>query len=229
MRTPLSKLGSKDITSRYGRKKNRMKILVACEASGIVRDYFIAQGHNAASCDLLPSACPGTHFQRDVLPMLSRPWDMIVAFPPCQHLASSGARWFAIKRIDGRQQQGIDFFMSFVTLTRHVPHVAIENPVGIMSTQYRPPDQIIQPYQYGDPFTKTTCLWLKGLPLLKPTAVVDKGERQVLKSGKSLPAWYSNLQSDSDRASKRSQIFPGIARAMSTQWPVNKSAIQKGF
>ena len=148
-----------------------MKILVACEESQAVCKAFRARGHEAYSCDVLPSSGghPEWHLPMNVIPLLSRQWDMIIAFPPCTHLASSGARWFAEKRADGRQQQGIDFFMRFINLD--CLRVAIENPVGIMSTVYRKPDQIIQPWQFGHPESKATCLWLKGLPKLLPTKV----------------------------------------------------------
>lgn len=194
-----------------------MKVLVACEMSGRVRDAFIARGHDAVSCDLLPTLKPGPHIEGDVLPLLSQPWDMVIAFPPCTHLAVSGAKHFEQKRADGRQQQGIDFFMKFVELTTHIPRVAIENPVGIMSTIYRKPDQIVQPWMFGDEATKTTCLWLKGLPLLVPTKVVGKGARHVTKGGKSLPVWY-NLPPSPDRGKIRSATFQGLADAMAEQW-----------
>jgi len=195
-----------------------MKILVACEHSGSVRDELLALGHDAISCDILPTNTPGPHYQGDVRDILDQSWDMVIAFPPCTHLAVSGAKHFAQKRADGRQQEGIDFFLLFTRLD--CPRVVIENPVGIMSTVYRKPDQIIQPYQHGDPFTKTTCLWLKGLPLLTPTRVVDKGERHVTKSGKSLPKWYNDALGlpPAQRAIVRNKTFPGIARAMATQW-----------
>lgn len=192
-----------------------MRVLIACEHSGTVRDAFIRQGHEATSCDLLETDTPGPHYRGDVRDILTAAWDMVLAFPPCTHLAVSGAKHFAQKRADGRQQEGIDFFMLFTRL--ECPRVAIENPVGIMSSVYRKPDQIIQPYQHGDPFTKTTCLWLKGLPKLTPTNVVDKGARHVTKGGNSLPAWY-NLPPGPDRARIRNKTFPGIARAMAEQW-----------
>lgn len=194
-----------------------MKILIACEYSGKVRDAFRLAGHDAISCDLLPTDAPGPHIQGDVLPLLAEPWDMIIAFPPCTHLAVSGAKHFAAKRADGRQQQGIDLFMAFVARTVHVPRVAIENPVGIMSSEYRSPDQIVQPWMFGDPYTKTTCLWLKGLPILRPTQIVDRGPRHITKGGKSLPCWY-NLPPSEDRAKIRSATFPGLAAAMAEQW-----------
>ena len=209
-----------------------MRVLVACEYSGAVRDAFIKMGHDAVSCDLLPTDAPnwtydsftqlrthhperGSHYQGSVLDILDDGWDMMIAFPPCTHLAVSGARWFAAKRADGRQQQGIDFFMALANA--NIPKIAIENPVGIMSTEWRKPDQIIQPWQYGHEATKTTCLWLKGLPQLTPTNIVDKGARHVTKSGRSLPEWY-NLPPSEDRWKIRSKTFQGIADAMAQQW-----------
>jgi hypothetical protein len=195
-------------------------ILVACEESQAVTIEFRKLGHEAYSCDVEP--CSGGHsewhLQCDVLPLLKENWDMIIAFPPCTHLAVSGARWFEEKRKDGRQQQGIDFFMEFANC--NCEKVAIENPVGIMSTVWRKPDQIIQPYEFGDPFKKTTCLWLKGIQKLIPTNVVDEGEQIKYKSGKSMPKWYANafrLPPD-ERAKVRSKTFPGIAKAMGKQW-----------
>ena len=180
-----------------------MKVLVACEFSGIVRDAFAAKGHDAISCDLLPSLTSGQHYRGDVRDMLSRDWDMVIAFPPCTHLASSGARWFKEKRADGRQQQGIDFFMLFANCER----VAIENPVGIMSTEYRKPDQIIQPWQFGHGETKATCLWLRGLPKLKATDIVGGREARI-----------HNMSPGPDRGLLRSITYQGIADAMASQW-----------
>lgn len=159
---------------------------------------------------------PEWHIQCDVREILDEDWDMVIAHPPCDHLASSGARWFKQKIADGRQQQGIDFFMLFTKLD-HVPKVAIENPVGIMSTKYRKPDQIIEPYWFGDPFEKRTCLWLKGLPCLEPTDMVEPEPRKVYASGKSMPPWCANA-SGKDRKKIRSKTFPGIAKAMAEQW-----------
>lgn len=195
-----------------------MRVLVACEFSGIVREAFRAKGHDAWSCDLLPTEIPGQHVQGDVLDILNDGWDLIIAHPPCTHLAVSGAAWFKQKREDGRQQEGIDFFMKFVDIK--CPKVAIENPVGIMSRIYRKPDQIIQPYEYGEPFSKKTCLWLKGLPKLIPTNIVDKGEQIKYKSGKSMPKWYADAfkLSPQERAKIRSKTFQGIANAMASQW-----------
>lgn len=167
-----------------------MKILIACEFSGIMREAFKKKGHDAFSCDLLPTEIPGNHIQADILKIINDSWDMIIAHPPCTHLAASGAAWFAEKRKDGRQNTGIDFFMRFTDLK--CSKVVIENPVGIMSTLYRKPDQIIQPYEYGDPFSKKTCLWLKNLSRLKPTDVVEKGEQIKFKSDKTMPKWYAD-------------------------------------
>jgi len=192
-----------------------MKILVACEFSGIVAKAFRDKGHYAYSCDLLPTEGEDLwHYQGDVRDLLGMKnmWDMMIAFPPCTHLAVSGAKHFAKKRADGRQQEGIDFFMLFAN--SKIPKVCVENPVGIMSTQWRKPDQIIQPWQFGDPFQKTTCLWLKGLPVLLPTSIVSKGEFVTTPSGKTLPKWYS----DNKSAKNRSRTFQGIADAMADQW-----------
>jgi hypothetical protein len=175
-----------------------MRVLVACEYSGAVRDAFRAMGHDAVSCDLLPTDVPGPHHQGSVL-------DMMIAFPPCTHLAVSGARWFAAKRADGRQQQAIDFFMQLANAD--IPKIAIENPVCIMSTQWRKPDQIIQPWQFGHGETKATCLWLKGLPELKPTDIVDGREQRIWK-----------LPPSEDRWKLRSKTFDGVAHAMAQQW-----------
>ena len=190
-----------------------MNILVACEFSQVVTKAFRDRGHEAYSCDLLPTeGNPNWHYQCDIKNVLYVGWDMMIAFPPCTHLAVSGAKHFAQKREDGRQREGIDFFMLFAN--SDIPRVAIENPVGIMSTLWRKPDQIIQPWQFGDPFQKTTCLWLKGLPVLLPTSIVSKGEFVTTPSGKKLPKWYS----DNKSAKNRSRTFQGIADAMASQW-----------
>jgi len=185
------------------------RVLIACEYSGIVRDEFLELGHDAMSCDLLPTEKPGPHFQGNVLTILDDGWDLLIAFPPCTHLARSGARWWAEKQKDGRQQAGIDFFMEFINAP--IPKIVVENPVGIMSTVYRKPDQIIHPWQFGDSYSKQTCLWLKGLPPLLATEIVDQGEF-VIHGGKRFPKWYSN------RTRKRDKTFPGIAKAMAQQW-----------
>ena len=190
-----------------------MKILVACEFSQVVTKAFRDRGHEAYSCDILPTeGNPDWHYQCDIRNVLYVGWDMMIAFPPCTHLAVSGAKHFAKKRADGRQQEGIDFFMLFTNTD--IPKVAIENPVGIMSTVWRKPDQIIHPWQFGDAFEKTTCLWLKGLPVLLPTSIVSRGEFVTTPSGKTLPKWYS----DNKSAKNRSRTFRGIADAMAEQW-----------
>lgn len=200
-----------------------MNILVACEESQVVTAEFRKRGHKAFSCDVLKCSglYPKWHYQCDVTELLDETrwrWDMIIAFPPCTHLASSGAAWFKEKIKDGRQQQGIDFFMRFVHLT--CPKVAIENPVGIMSRVWRKPDQIIQPYWFGDSASKKTCLWLKGLPKLVPTNMVDPGERVKFPNGKSLAKWYADVSRlpSIERSRIRSKTFPGIAKAMAEQW-----------
>ena len=200
--------------------QREMKILIACEESQAVCKAFRRLGHEAYSCDILPCSGghPEWHIQDDVLPLLDRDWDMIIAFPPCTHLAVSGAAHFAKKIADGRQQQGIDFFMNFANAK--CERIAIENPVGIMSSKWRKPDQIIQPYEFGEPFSKKTCLWLKGLPKLVPTKIVDRGERVTFASGKSMPKWYSDAfrLSPEERSKARSKTFLGIAKAMAEQW-----------
>lgn len=197
-----------------------VRVLVACEESQAVMTEFRKLGHEAFSCDILPASggFPEYHLQQDVVPLLQEEWDLIIAFPPCTHLASSGAAWFEAKRLDGRQQEGIDFFMLFANA--NCEKVVIENPVGVMSSKYRKPDQIIQPYEFGDPFSKRTCLWIKGLPLLKPTNIVEPEPRTEYASGRTMPKWYAdswNL-SPKERAKARSKTFPGIAKAMAEQW-----------
>lgn len=162
---------------------------------------------------------PEWHIQADALEIAKMEWDMILAFPPCTHLAVSGARHFEEKKRDGRQYSGIGFFLAFTALD-HVPMVAIENPVGIMSTIYRKPDQIIQPYQFGDPHRKTTCLWLKGLPKLEPTDIVEPTlVKYTCKSGKNVTFdEYMVHNFEGNRAKHRSKTFPGIAKAMANQW-----------
>ena len=197
-----------------------MRILVACEESQAVTKELRALGHEAYSCDVLPCSGghPEWHLKQDVLPLLEQDWDMIIAFPPCTDLAVSGAAWFARKQADGSQQRSIDFFMRFANAK--CPRIAIENPVGIMSKRWRKPDQIIQPYQFGEPFSKKTCLWLKGLPKLVPTNIVDKGEQVTFASGKSMPKWYSDAfrLPPKERSIARSRTFPGVAKAMATQF-----------
>ena len=174
-----------------------MKILVACEESQAVTIEMRRLGHEAYSCDIEPCSGghPEWHLQVDALELLKMKWDMILAFPPCTHLAVSGARYFEQKRKDGRQQAAIDFFMRFANAD--CPKIAIENPVGIMSSVWRKPDQIIQPWQFGHGETKKTCLWLKGIPLLVPTNIVDGREQRIWK-----------MPPSEDRAKNRAKTFP---------------------
>lgn len=199
-----------------------MRVLIACEYSGAVRDEFIKLGHDAMSCDLLPTDVPGPHYTGDVFDIIDQDWDIMIAFPPCTHLALSGAAWFEEKIKDGRQQQAIDFVKALMSAP--INKIAIENPLGVIPNYIRPYDQIIQPYMFGDAFQKSTCLWLKNLPLLKPTKIVSKGdfyEWVDKKTGekKRQPLWYYEaLKKGKDRWKIRSQTFPGIAKAMADQW-----------
>lgn len=195
-----------------------MKVLIACEFSGTVRDAFSKLGHDAWSCDLEDTLVPGNHYKGDMFDIVNNGWDLIIAHPPCTHLAVSGARHFEKKRADGRQQQGIDFFMRVANID--VSKLAVENPIGIMSTLYRKPEQIIQPFEYGHGTTKATCLWLKGLPLLKPTNIVDKGEVITFASGKRMSKWFyeSSHLPPKERERMRNKTFQGIADAMADQW-----------
>lgn len=190
-----------------------MRVLIACEYSGTVRDAFADRGHDAWSCDLLPSDTVGNHYLGDVRDILDDEWDLMIAHPPCTHLAVSGARWFKDKQAE--QAEALDFVR--LLLDAPIPRIALENPVSIISSKIRKPNQIIQPYEYGHEATKTTCLWLKNLPPLMPTNIVGKGKRHVTKSGKSLPEWY-NLPPSADRWKIRSATFSGIAEAMADQW-----------
>lgn len=204
-----------------------MNILVACEFSGIVRDAFIAKGHDAVSCDLLPTERPGPHIQGDVLEILDGGWDLMIAHPPCTHLAVSGARWWKEKRADGRQQAAIEFFKRFMNAP--ISKIAAENPVGILSSKYRKPDQYIQPFWFGDKAQKKTGLWLKNLPQLQKTKVVDRGMIYVDPRGHKhggvhtilAKKAYSHLMllpRSEERWKIRSRTFQGIADAMADQW-----------
>ena len=192
-----------------------MRILVACEESQAVTKAFRQLGHDAYSCDIIPCSGghPEWHIQQDVTPLLDEKWDMIIAFPPCTDLAVSGAAWFKQKREDGRQQASIDFFMQFTTV--NCDRVAIENPIGIMSSVWRKPDQIVQPWMFGHPESKATCFWLKGLPLLKETNNV-KSIYDSLPKNQQQRIHY--LPPSKDRSMLRSKTFEGIAQAMATQW-----------
>lgn len=193
------------------------KILVACEESQAVTKELRLLGHEAYSCDLLPESGghPEWHLEQDVVPLLKQDWDMIIAFPPCHDLAVSGARYFKEKQADGRQQASIDFFMEFANA--QCERVAIENPVGIMSTHWRKPDQIIEPYQFGDPVKKKTCLWLKNLPKLVATDIVEPEANIPYGEGRSHQRWISNAPVKNRRVI-RSKTWPGIAKAMAHQW-----------
>ena len=193
------------------------RVLVACEESDEVRGRFEALGFDAWSCDLQPNRNPNAkHYQGDVFDIINDGWDAMIAFPPCTHLAVSGAAWFEQKRKDGRQQEGIDFFMAMVNAP--IKKIAIENPMGIMSTIYKKPTQIIQPYYFGDEARKKTCLWLKNLPPLKHVKEPNLFESEVthVSQGKIVngyPAWMFN-----NDKKHRSKTFPGIAEAMAVQW-----------
>ena len=180
-----------------------MKVLVACEFSGIVRDAFYKQGHDAWSCDLLPTEIIGQHIQGSVLDVLDEGWDLMIAHPPCTHLAVSGARWFKDKLDE--QEEALEFVR--ILLDAPIEKIALENPISIISTRIRKPDQIIQPWQFGHGETKATCLWLKNLPLLEPTDIVDGRETRIHKEPPSEQRWKN-----------RSRTFSGIASAMSIQW-----------
>lgn len=178
-------------------------VLVACEFSGRVRDAFAALGHNAWSADLLPSETPGQHYQGDVFDLMDEPWDLMVAHPPCTHLAVSGARWFTEKRQE--QAEALEFVRHL--LNAPIPRIALENPVSVISSRVRKPDQIVQPWMFGHGETKTTCLWLKGLPPLEPTDVVEGRENRVHREPPSPERWKN-----------RSRTYPGLAAAMASQW-----------
>jgi len=203
-----------------------MRVLVACEFSGTVRDAFIARGHYAMSCDLMPTDKPGPHYQGNIFKLLSMDyeWDLMIAHPPCTHLAVSGAKHFAEKIADGRQQAALKFVDDL--LNADIPMIALENPISIISSRIRKPDQIIQPWQFGHEAQKTTCLWLKNLPPLQHTKIVGKGEFYTSASGKRLPTWSHDvavngkkLAYGSDEIKKiRNKTFQGIADAMAEQW-----------
>ena len=180
-----------------------MRVLIACEFSGTVRDAFLRRGHDAISCDLLPTDVPGPHYQGDVRDLLELDWDLIIAHPPCTHLAVSGARWFHLK--EREQAEALDFVR--LLLAAPCPRIALENPISVISSAVRKPDQIIQPWQFGHGETKATCLWLKGLPLLQATQVVE-GRR---------PACHMAPDSKG-RWKRRSMTYAGIAEAMAEQW-----------
>lgn len=180
-----------------------MKVLVACEYSGRVRDAFTKLGHDATSCDLLPTDVPGKHYQGDVLDIINDGWDLMIAHPPCTHLAVSGARWFKEKAKE--QEEALEFVK--VLLSAPIERIALENPISVISSKIRKPDQIIQPWQFGHGETKATCLWLKNLPKLVPTNIVEGREAKVHK-----------MPPSPDRWKLRSTTYQGIADAMAAQW-----------
>jgi hypothetical protein len=186
-----------------------MKVLVACEYSGRVRDAFTVLGHDAMSCDLLPTDALGKHYQGDVFEIINDGWDLMIAHPPYTHLAVSGARHFAAKQASGVQQEALAFVQKL--LDAPIAKIALENPISIISSRIRKPDQIIQPWQFGHGETKATCLWLKGLPLLKPTNIVEGREPKV-----------HRMPPSADRWKLRSTTYQGIADAMAQQWGKNE-------
>ena len=181
-----------------------MRVLIACEFSGVVRDAFANHGHHATSCDLLPTENPrGEHWQGDVRDILAHGWDLMIAHPPCTHLAVSGARWFKDKQQE--QAEALEFVR--LLMDAPIPRICIENPISIISSRIRKPDQIIQPWQFGHGETKATCLWLKGLPLLKPSNVVNGREARI-----------HHMSPGPDRWRERSRTYSGVALAMAEQW-----------
>jgi len=204
-----------------------MKVLIACEFSGIVRDAFARRGHYAMSCDLRPSERKGLHYQGDVFDIINRGWDLMIAHPPCTYLTRTANRWLkdqapresgALVGAERRaaQEEAAIFFMHLWNI--NIDRICIENPAGVMSTRFRKPDQIIQPLNFGHAEKKTTCLWLKNLPLLKATKIVAEEPRRMLSSGKTIPAWYANPAPGKDRQRMRERTFEGIAEAMAEQW-----------
>ena len=190
-----------------------MKVLIACEYSGTVRDAFIQAGHDAMSCDLLPTDIPGPHYQGDVFDVIGDGWNLMIAHPPCTDLAVSGAAWFKEKIADGRQQFALDFVKKL--MEADIPKICIENPISVISSKIRRPDQIIQPYQFGHLETKATCFWLKGLPLLEPTSDL-KMQTMALPERERSKIHY--LPPSHDRWKLRSKTYKGIADAMASQW-----------
>jgi site-specific DNA-cytosine methylase len=183
-----------------------MRVLIACEFSGVVRDAFAKRGHDAWSCDLLPTESPGQHFQEDVSKLLAFHWDLLIAHPPCTHLSVSGARWFKDKQLE--QAQALEFVR--LLLSSKIDKIALENPISVISSRIRKPDQIIQPWQFGHGETKATCLWLKNLPKLKPTNIVIGRVARV-----------HHCPPGPDRWKERSRTLTGIANAMAEQWGDN--------
>lgn len=203
-----------------------MEILAGCECSGVVRDAFINAGHNAMSCDLQPTSRPGPHYCGDVFDVIDYPWDIAIFHPPCTHTAVSGAKHFIQKRLDGRCQSGAAFFLALVRRSAHIPATVFEQPVSVMSSLYRKPDQIIHPWMFGHYETKATCLWLRGLPLLVPTYKTPEECRIALALPAGPPADRIHKMAPSPtRAQERSATYPGIAQAFAAQWGAVKQRI----
>lgn len=196
-----------------------MKVLVACEFSGIVRDAFIKRGHDAWSCDLLPTEKPGPHIKGDVIKILDEGWDLMIAHPPCTYLSVVGNRWNSPER-EKKRDDAFGFFMALMNAPIHM--ICIENPVGYINTHYKKPDQIIHPYYFGDPVQKRTCLWLKNLPLLKYNKSLNKPEPLYICQGEKCKGkkinWVEGIKGVKDRSKERSRTFTGIAQAMAEQW-----------
>lgn len=194
-------------------KPEQIRVLIGCEESGTIRDEFLKLGFDAYSCDLEPSRNnPDRHIQQSVLEVMYQGWDLAIFHPPCTHLSVSGAKHFAKKRALGLQQASLDFVR--LLMAAPIEYTAIENPISVISSYIRKPDQIIQPWQFGDEYQKTTCLWLRNLPKLQHTEIVSKGEFYISPSGKKMPKWFSE-----NKSSKiRSKTFPGIAKAIANQW-----------
>jgi len=196
-----------------------MRVLVACEFSGVVRDAFAALGHDAWSCDLLPTERPGNHIQGDALAVLGDGWDMMIAHPPCTYLCGMGV-WWNHKRPERWKETFAALEFVKALWNCNIPQIAIENPIGYLSKNFRRPDCIVNPWMFGDEANKPTCIWLKNLPALKPTKIVDKGKFYTKKNGSRMSAW-SHITSGTNkekRARIASKTFPGIAQAMADQW-----------
>lgn len=203
-----------------------MKVIVACECSGEIRDAFNAEGHEAMSCDLQPTERPGPHYQGDLFDVIDYPWDLAIFHPECTHLAVSGARHFVAKRLKGLQKAAVAFVMRIQRRSQHIPRTVTENPVSVLSTEWREPDQIIQPWHFGHPEFKATCLWLKGLPLLMATNRLEppaKGTEQYKQ--------WSKVHRESpgpNRKRNRSRTLPGVAAAMAAQWGRERGTLFAG-
>ena len=202
------------------RKMRKLDVLVGCEESGTVRNAFTREGHNAMSCDLLPTRLPGPHYEGDIFDVIDYPWEVGIFHPPCTNTCVSGARHFEAKRLDGRQQAGVSFFMSLWRRSAHIKGVAFEQPVSIISRLFRKPDQIIQPWMFGEFETKATCLWLRDLPPLIPTyrSIAECRDALGLAADAMPLDRVHKMAPGPDRARERSKTYQGIATAMANQW-----------